>query len=478
MKTFCASISGIAGTRHSRGPSGSTGPALPAVAALVLALGLALPAIAAANANFVGTWNPSNHQPWTVASQEAGGACTGRTSLAGFRFTACQVNGNEYKFDVDQEGTSYESHNRGTIEGNRLTGEFSDTNGSHSTYTAVRAGGSKTGTPGTANEPPSSFVLCVPSDCSGLSLVFPTTLSPATPITLSVACGAEAARASRHSGPVAIAAEGPSCQRAAFLRNLTTMARITVQQHPEPSSPYSVQQAREIKQALADLSTTDPNTAVQSAARKLSNDPTLTPNAQTTGDVEALLQALGHAAEGGEGDPGLIEVDGSLAGGFTESSASEAAVASSLAADPRTGARAASVSHLNTAAALAALIARHPKAADGQAFSQAVALASAPQPTAARGAARLTLALGFALAVRLSSHTWHGHRSAAIGSATVRRPKHARTTVTIHPTVEGQRLLRELEIAGLSQPQHVSVELSVRVGRGRVHRSTRSVRVI
>ena len=128
--------------------------------------GLALPAIAAANANFVGTWNPSNHQPWTVASQAASGACTGTTSLSGFRFTACQVNGNEYRFDIDQEGTSYASHNRGTIEGNNLTGEFNDTNGNHSTYTAVRAENCTTVTPGTPEEPPSSFVLCVPSDCT------------------------------------------------------------------------------------------------------------------------------------------------------------------------------------------------------------------------------------------------------------------------------------------------------------------------
>ncbi len=230
-------------TRQSHGLGGSAIPALGAVAALVLALCLALPAIAAANANFVGTWNPSNHQPWTVASQAASGACTGTTSLSGFRSTACQINGNEYRFDIDQEGTSYASHNRGTIEGNNLTGESNDTNGNHFTYTAVRAGGSTTVTPGTPKEPPSSFVLCVPSDCTGLSLRFPTTLSPETPITLSVDCGAEEARASRHSGPLAVAAEGPSCQRAAFLRNLTMMTRINVQQqHPEPSSPYSMKQ--------------------------------------------------------------------------------------------------------------------------------------------------------------------------------------------------------------------------------------------
>ena len=115
-----------------------------ASAALLLSLCVALPAIAAANANFVGTWNPTTGQPWTVTSQEPSGACTGTTSLAGFRFTACQVNGNEYKFDVDQEGTSYESHNHGTIEGNKLTGEFNDTVGHNVPYTAVRAGAGTT----------------------------------------------------------------------------------------------------------------------------------------------------------------------------------------------------------------------------------------------------------------------------------------------------------------------------------------------
>ena len=253
-------------------------------------------------------------------------------------------------------------------------------------------------------------------------------------------------------GHLAVAAEGPSCQRAAFLRNLTMMTRINVQQqHPEPSSPYSMKQGREIKQALADLSATDPNAAVQSAARKLSTDPTLTPNAQTTSDVDALLQALGHAAESGEGDPRPDRGGHSLAASFTESGASEAAVASSVAADPSAGAKAASVSQPNAAATLAALVARHPNAADGRAFGQAVALASAPQPTAARGTARLTLALGFALAVRLSSRASHGHGSVAIGSATVQRLEQSRTTVTVHPTVEGERLLRKLEIVGLSR---------------------------
>jgi pimeloyl-ACP methyl ester carboxylesterase len=118
--------------------------ALIVVSIALLALCLAIPALAAANANFVGAWSPSTGQPWTVTSQEAGGGCTGTTSLSGFTFTDCHVSGNEYEFFVDQEGSSYESRNHGTIEGNKLTGEFNDTVGHNVPYTAVREGGGTT----------------------------------------------------------------------------------------------------------------------------------------------------------------------------------------------------------------------------------------------------------------------------------------------------------------------------------------------
>jgi pimeloyl-ACP methyl ester carboxylesterase len=118
--------------------------ALLAVSIALLALCLAIPALAAANANFVGAWSPSTGQPWTVSSQDAGGGCMGTTSLSGFTFTACHVSGNEYEFFVDQEGSSYESRNHGTIEGNKLTGEFNDTLGHNVPYTAVREGGGMT----------------------------------------------------------------------------------------------------------------------------------------------------------------------------------------------------------------------------------------------------------------------------------------------------------------------------------------------
>ena len=109
------------------------------VAALVLGLLLAAPAAAlAANANFVGTWEPNTGVAWTITSQAAGGACEGTSAISSFTLTGCQVSGNHYEFTVEEPG--YSSYNHGTLEGNRLTGEFEDTNGTKQPYTAERAG--------------------------------------------------------------------------------------------------------------------------------------------------------------------------------------------------------------------------------------------------------------------------------------------------------------------------------------------------
>jgi pimeloyl-ACP methyl ester carboxylesterase len=103
------------------------------------AMALSAPAAALANANFVGTWEPNTGGGWTVTSQEPSGACTGTTVFVGYTFTGCHVSGNEYEFYVDVG--SYESRNHGIIEGNKVTGEFNDTNGTNQPYTAVRTGG-------------------------------------------------------------------------------------------------------------------------------------------------------------------------------------------------------------------------------------------------------------------------------------------------------------------------------------------------
>lgn len=116
-------------------------------AAVMVTVAVALlgPAVgqAAANANFLGSWEPNTGGGWTITSQTPGGSCTGTTvyESSGYTFSNCQVSGNEYKFDVDDPAISYESHNHGTIEGNKVTGEFNDTNGTNTPYTAVRTGG-------------------------------------------------------------------------------------------------------------------------------------------------------------------------------------------------------------------------------------------------------------------------------------------------------------------------------------------------
>lgn len=103
-----------------------------------LMLGVSVTPALAANADFVGTWNPTTGQPWTVTSEEPDGTCTGISSLAGFTFTNCLVSGDHYEFTVEEVG--YSSYNHGTIEGDSLTGEFDDTLGHEVPYTAVREG--------------------------------------------------------------------------------------------------------------------------------------------------------------------------------------------------------------------------------------------------------------------------------------------------------------------------------------------------
>ncbi len=108
--------------------------------ALLLAA-LLIPGSALAASNFKGTWTPDVGVPWTITSENAGGGCEG-TSIPGFVLVNCQVSGDEYRFDVDEEGSSYESHNHGIIEGNKVTGEFDDP--SPHAYTATRTGGATT----------------------------------------------------------------------------------------------------------------------------------------------------------------------------------------------------------------------------------------------------------------------------------------------------------------------------------------------
>jgi hypothetical protein len=68
----------------------------------------------------------------------------------------------------------------------------------------------------------------------------------------------------------------------------------------------------------------------------------------------------------------------------------------------------------------------------------------------------------------------HARPGALLARAAARGSK----KVVVHPNVEGGRALRELEIIGLSQPEHVPVRLSERAGKGPARHSSRSIRVI
>lgn len=97
------------------------------------------PAFAQGNANFVGRWQISGgYLGITIKSENrATGACTGITASSLYHLIGCHVTGNRYVFTIT-EGSSYRSRNVGTITGNRIVGNFKDTNGTNVQYTGVR----------------------------------------------------------------------------------------------------------------------------------------------------------------------------------------------------------------------------------------------------------------------------------------------------------------------------------------------------
>jgi hypothetical protein len=114
-------------------------PAL-AAAACGLMCACALPAVseAAENVNFIGTWVAEPGQNWTIASENlATGECTGSSAATQFTMTGCKVTGDEYEFVLEEPG--YKSFDAGTIEANKVHGEFHDTNGTKASYAATRA---------------------------------------------------------------------------------------------------------------------------------------------------------------------------------------------------------------------------------------------------------------------------------------------------------------------------------------------------
>lgn len=112
-----------------------------AAAAAVIAVLAPQASAASKNVNFIGTWNTSNGQAFTIKKEDRStGVCSGTTSLSkagDYKLVACRVKGNHYAFTITF-GAGYKSFNKGTITGSKLSGGFHDTNGATGTYTAVR----------------------------------------------------------------------------------------------------------------------------------------------------------------------------------------------------------------------------------------------------------------------------------------------------------------------------------------------------
>jgi hypothetical protein len=94
--------------------------------------------LAAENVNFIGTWLAEPGENWTIASENlATGECAGSSAATQFKMSGCKVTGDEYEFVLEESG--YKSFDAGTIEENKVHGEFHDTNGNQETYAATRA---------------------------------------------------------------------------------------------------------------------------------------------------------------------------------------------------------------------------------------------------------------------------------------------------------------------------------------------------
>jgi hypothetical protein len=117
---------------------GVAGALLVLVLLAVMFLSMAATSAAASgNADFLGTWNLSNGGIFTVTGQSSSGACTLEPG-AEFSAKDCEVSGDGYSLTVVDADSSYESYNTGTIDGNTLTGSFTDTNGTTEAYTGTR----------------------------------------------------------------------------------------------------------------------------------------------------------------------------------------------------------------------------------------------------------------------------------------------------------------------------------------------------
>jgi len=131
------------------------------------------------------------------------------------------------------------------------------------------------------------------------------------------------------------------------------------------------------------------------------------------------------------------------------------------------------------------IYATHPTAAEIAAFSQEFELATAPTYSPTRALARLTLLVAEDVGLRVIAHDLGYKRvselrkTLIVGSVRGVLKKHATTTLTIKASPLGGRLLRILDIVGLSHNVGIGLKVSVTpVGKHKTHSITTSTKVL
>jgi len=193
-------------------------------------------------------------------------------------------------------------------------------------------------------------------------------------------------------------------------------------------------------------------------------------NAKTPSTVGATLPPTTCGGTGGGAVPAIAKVRASAAPGTSGTAAATPPIETFF--GPK-------VSQV-----LAATYASHPTRADVEAFLEELGLAASTPYTPARTFARLSLVEAFDLGRATLAYQLGDKRLSqldlakiTLGSMRARGRKASKRLLTITPSALGGRVLRMLEVAGLSHRVTITLTESVRT-KGHTTRTTRTIRVI
>jgi hypothetical protein len=214
-------------------------------------------------------------------------------------------------------------------------------------------------------------------------------------------------------------------------------------------------------------------------------DPPTYPSSQAGQVSSTVQQGLGDQEQLSPSDASKLEsTDSDLSPDFPPDDSGDAGDTSDLSVQR---ASAASVNFGPAASlVLASIYAKHPTAAEVRAFDQELALATAPTYSPARAVARITLVFAQTIGIHVIAHDLgykrlsqlHG-KAIVLGSVGGKLKKRHKTKLTIKASALGGRILRVLDVVGLSHK--VTIELKVSItpkGKHKAHSITRPIGVI